>query len=253
MHPIDYLFSKLPSVEPYPAGVCAVNGHVAGIGFFPGGDGLWKEAMASIRLPMPVGEIMILGHNFDSEAGFRKSVERGSESLQAPTWRNLLNLLQTARIQPHSCFFTNVYMGLIAEGSNTGRFPGAKDPVFVARCLDFLEEQIAVLRPAIILSLGAYVPPLIAEAAENLSGWKGINSLKALDNTGIPKVDAVKFRKIKAFETTVIALTHPAQRHLNVGKRVYRGFSGHEAELTMLNEALTAVRAKEGKLIHAHS
>jgi hypothetical protein len=238
MHPIDCLFSKLPSVEPYPAGVCAVDGHIAGTSFFPGGDGLWKEEMASVRPSTPVGKIMVLGHNFDSKEGFQKSVERGSESLKAPTWRNLLNLLEVAQIQPHSCFFTNVYMGLIAKGSNIGRFPGAKGPEFVSRCLEFLKEQIAVLRPAIILTLGAYVPPLVAEVTENFPAWKSIHSLRALDRAGVPKVDAVTFKGVRALKTTVVALTHPAQRHLNVGNRAYRAYSGHEAELLMLNEAL---------------
>lgn len=55
------------------------------------------------------------------------------------------------------------------------------------------------------------------------------------------------FKGVKPLRTTVVALTHPAQRHLNVGSRVYRGYSGYEAELVMLNE--TPVVAKSKRLV----
>ncbi len=76
---------------------------------------------------MPVGGVMVLGHDFYSEAGFRRFAKRG-ESTKGPTWRNLLALLARVGIGPERCFFTNAYMGLRAGSRNTGRFPGRETP-----------------------------------------------------------------------------------------------------------------------------
>jgi hypothetical protein len=249
VHPAYYLFSLLPSVTPYPKGVCGIDKHITGTAFFPGGDGLWKESHEIEKPEMPIGKIMILGHNFDNAAGFLKSVRHCTENMNSPTWRNLLKFLKAVNVHPSSYFFTNIYMGIIEVGSNVGQFPGSRNPAFVERCLKFLKVQLTVLRPSLILTLGSHVPPLISKLASNLDVWRGISTLRSLDEKGISKVVKIKFTGIDDIAPTVVALTHPAQRHLNVGTRHYGSTSGHDAEVAMVNEAILELGLREKGLI----
>lgn len=77
------------------------------------------------------GGIIVIGHNFDSEAGFKRSFTHGGEDMNGPTWRNLLAFLRSVDISPARCFFTNAYVGLMPGDKATGPFAGAKDPQFV--------------------------------------------------------------------------------------------------------------------------
>src|SRR5688572_29423949 len=110
-HPIEALFAALPCVEPYPKGVVPLSARLTGTGFFPGGAGLWGAA-AGMPLPsMPVGGIMVLGHDVHSEAAFAKTLSRGAEvepTTDAPkvqTWAGLLHLLRDVGVAPQQCFF----------------------------------------------------------------------------------------------------------------------------------------------------
>ncbi|HEX8034436.1 MAG TPA: hypothetical protein VF510_11340, partial [Ktedonobacterales bacterium] len=114
-HPIERLFTLLDQVvAPYPAGVVPVWARIGGTAFFPGGAGLWGTAPHQLLPPMPVGGVMVLGHNFDCETGFAASLHRGGENLNGPTWRTICSVLRQAGIALEQCFFTNAYMGLNA-------------------------------------------------------------------------------------------------------------------------------------------
>jgi hypothetical protein len=78
--------------------------------FFPGGRGYKGRSF-------PQAPIMLIGHNFDTEAGFRRSVARGSEDhLKMKTWVNMKeSFLPTARLSEDECFFTNFYLGAIVH------------------------------------------------------------------------------------------------------------------------------------------
>jgi len=239
---VDRLFDKLREVAPYPSGVCAVPDRIAGKAFFPGGDGLWKEDRQTERPAMPVGRVMVLAHNFDSVQGFQRSRKRGYE--KNSTWTHLRALLEIAGIGLGECFFTNFYMGLKVGRSSRGKFPGAFDPEFVLRCRRFLLEQLSVQRPAVILALGTHVPRQLAEVAENLPEWRGVTTLKALDETGYPKKSRVRFRGVPSVQATVVALVHPSYRLRNVHRRHYAGKHGEAAELLMIREAVQEVRER---------
>jgi hypothetical protein len=108
---------------------------------------------------MPIGQVMVLGHDFDNEAGFHQSLYTRGENLKCPTWRYLLWLLKQVQLPAEACFFTNLYMGLRAGNAKvTGPFPGSRCPRFVQQCQTFLRYQITVQRPRLILTLGAQVP-----------------------------------------------------------------------------------------------
>ncbi len=140
---VDQLFHTMDELVPtalYKAAqVRPIPGRIQGMAFFPGGSGLDLRDPAVAEFP--VGGVMILGHNFDSEAGFQASFQRGHEVVTKGTWGALLELLLQADIPSKQCFFTNAFMGL-CEISGRGRrqqeisgprqpgFPGGLPEVF---------------------------------------------------------------------------------------------------------------------------
>src|SRR5205823_522257 len=96
---------------PYPRGVVPVHRAVTGTAFFPGGYGLWRRSTESQLPEFPVERTMVLGQDFDSEAGYLRTLLRDGPESNA-TWRNLLPFLHEVGISPETCFFTNLFMGL---------------------------------------------------------------------------------------------------------------------------------------------
>jgi hypothetical protein len=180
---------------------------------------------------------MVLGHDFHSESGYRRSLELGAEPLTQPTWRNLLALLRGAGVSLEECFFTNFFVGLREGEGATGRFPGADSPDFVAHCERFFLEQVAAQRPRLLVTLGRFVPWFIAGTSEQLSAWRTGLGLKHVDAAG-PVCNGVRFAAIPGFTTTAVALTHPSLRAAGVRHRLYRGSRGADAESLMLSDAL---------------
>jgi uracil-DNA glycosylase len=182
---------------------------------------------------------MVLGHDFHSETGYQSSLKAGGEPLTLPTWSNLTKLLATAGLPPERCFFTNLYMGLREGSATTGPFPGAKDPAFVRHCADFFLEQLRAQRPALVLTLGIHVPPVVATLSPELAPWAEKMGLKHLDAVG-PVRTNVTFRGVDDFRTTVAALIHPSLRHASLRHRRYKEVEGQAAELRMLHDGMSA-------------
>lgn len=179
---------------------------------------------------------MVLGHDFHSEHGYRKSLKAGSESAQLPTWRNLLALMSDAGIDKGETFFTNAFMGLRQGPATTGPFPGRNDEAFVARCQRFLRAQLATQRPRLILTLGRWVPRLLAPLSADLDSWSNANTFAEIDVAPVHK--GVRFPS--AVRSVVVALVHPSFRHLAVRHRRYKRLQGDRAELAMLRDGLKA-------------
>lgn len=236
-HPSRRLWGEVHAVEPYPLGVSSVPEQIAGTSFFPGGTGLWCEAAPDVP-PLPVGGVMVLGHDFHSRAGYEWSRRNIAENLNSPTWRHLRSLLQAVPIAPETCFFTNVYMGLRDGKATMGRFPGSRDPAFIERCRLFFIRQLQVQRPRLILALGAFVPPFLAPLSPELSGWATCHSFRELDGAGLSTIAAASFAKA-GHVCALVALTHPCLRPVNVGRRSWQSLRGDSAELQMVREALS--------------
>lgn len=232
-HLVETLWYAHHPATGYPPGVRAVPSPLPGLGFFPGGYGLWGAQPGRPLPPLPIGGVMVLGHDFHSESGYRASALLGGERLSMPTWRNLIRLLHTALIPLESCFFTNVYMGLRVGASATGPFPGATDRGFVEHCKAFLVEQLRMQRPALVLSLGKYVPPVLAQMSPELQGWSAAKGFKDIDARG-PVQGGVTFAGLDAHQCTVVALLHPSLRQASLRHRRYEGRGGEEAETQML-------------------
>lgn len=238
-HAITYLLALHDQFENYPNGVIRIARHIPGTAFFPGGSGLWNTQLDKPLPPMPVGGVMIVGHNFDSEAGFERSFNHAGENLKGTTWRNLLAFLEQVEILPKCCFFTNAYVGLQAGDRAIGAFPGKRDPKFVYWCQNFLLEQIKLMQPRLILSLGIYVPSFLASLSPELGRvWSGMRQFATLDEQEVALVYPSTFEGVLR-PTAVVALTHPAYRHVNVKFRRYRNLKGGDAEQALVKDALT--------------
>ena len=233
---LDHLRRQVGSITTYPNKVFPVPEPIPGLAFFPGGSGLWQDDPASDPADIPVGGVMVVGHNFDSYLGYKRSFDKKEENRKGPTWRPLIALLTRANVDLKQCFFTNFFMGLIEEGPSVGAFPGAKDPEFVALCRTLLLEQIRIQKPAYILTLGIHVIPFVATSALELAPWANVKNLMDMDERNVGLVPRVLFREA-AHACPVVALTHPCMRHLNIGRRRYNELPGDKAELAMIADA----------------
>lgn len=256
--PIEYLFNARKNVAPDQDGkVTPVKKMLRSTAFFPGGSGLWhtppKEMLPSnlqwasysffvnSKSPsMPKKKIMILGNDFGLKAWYENAFDYPYKNLKSPTWRNLLELLHRDGIKPKNCFFTNAYMGLRITDKSTGQSPGMVDLKFVKRCQSFfLDRQLPMQKPRLILVLGAEARKFIAQLSPDLGEWKECETFTELDDSDLgPVVKKVRFNGSKPI--TVVALVHPAGRNMGsaLKNRRYRGKEGEDAESKMLKKAL---------------
>ncbi len=259
---IEYLFKARKNVAPdQDEKVNPVKKMLCSTAFFPGGSGLWhtppkKEMLPSTlqashaffvnlkRPTMPKKKIMVLGNDFGLKDGYKGVRNNPYGNLKSSsTWCNLLELLYRARIKPKNCFFTNAYMGLRIAGRHTGPSPGADDPKFVERCESFfLDKQIAVQKPRLILALGEHSIKFIAKLSSDLDPWKEWKNFEKLDADGVSYIEKVSFKDSAEQLATVVALVHPSGRKMFDGKNVkdrhYCGKEGEAAELAMLKDVL---------------
>lgn len=234
-HTAVSLWEEHHAVRPYPKGIVEVRRAIPGVAFFPGGYGLYRESIALPLPEWPSDGVMVVGQDFHTVEGYESSLSAGREPETQPTWKNLLDLLKRTGIDSAECFFTNAYMGLRKDGGATGRFPGARDPEFADRCSIFFERQVDALQPRLILCLGAWVPEFVARRAHGLNHWRSASSLKRIDEVG-PLVREVSIGGCSGI--TVIALTHPSFRRLNVRRRRFDGREGDDAEKHLIASAL---------------
>jgi uracil-DNA glycosylase family 4 len=157
---ITYLWSKVDRLEGWPDGVWPTpKTHDRGTAGFPDGAGLVWPTCDPMPL-LPVGGVMFVGHYTDSK---KKHDERrragstppGEPPDMMPTWENLYLMVDQAGIDRQEFFFTNRYVGLsAAPNASGGRFPGSRDQSFKDWCHDFLDEQIQLMRPRVVVALG---------------------------------------------------------------------------------------------------
>src|SRR5215211_9108962 len=99
-HPVEALFARLATLDDYPAGVVPMSSRLPGTHFFPGGAGLVNVLPDGAMPPMPVGGVMIVGHNFYHRRGFALLAEQGRSEPVSVTWKHLIVLLAKADIEP---------------------------------------------------------------------------------------------------------------------------------------------------------
>lgn len=219
----ELLWREQDEYKAYPKGVVRVPYQMGGLAFFPGGMGLWRDEDHGGPRDTPVGGIMVLGHDFHSEDGYRKSCDRGGERRTQPTWRNLIELFGKATVPFERCFFTNLCMGLRPGLATTGVFPGAHVAEFVAHCVAFLLRQIAVQRPSLLIALGMRVPSVLGRLSVELADWADVRTIRQLNGAGALR-DGVRLGDSAPMR--VAALAHPSLRYASVRHRRFRGETG---------------------------
>ncbi len=199
--------------------------------FFPGGRGYKGSTF-------PQSPVMFVGHNFDTDFGYRQSIARGVEDyLKMKTWMNLrAYFLPVAGLAEEDCFFTNFYLGAIihpeprsgekAKTKNTGTFRCSAD--YRAACLTALRMQIEIVRPRVIALLGGNVSPAFAEAFPSYAPYCGFN----LAETQLKQpAGGYRMQLLPDLKAQVICLAHPANP---------RSTESHRAQGSLLKEALKA-------------
>ena len=141
--------------ESYPKSMCAFPFRLAGQGFFPGGDGLWREdnclAHESQRA-LPKDGIVFVGNDFGTLESYRKLEGRGYEN--PPTWRHLKARIRRAELPQELCFCTNAIVGLRITGTALSKQAWQDFPTFPHFCREFFAFQLEVLRPKLLVTLG---------------------------------------------------------------------------------------------------
>lgn len=218
-HPVDEL-AVLASVGAHPPGVAPVPTRIVGTAFFPGGSGLWRPRPERVLPPFPVGGVLVIGHDFGTVTQYEDALRSGSEPVERNrTWRGLTATLERAGLSFSDCFFTNAYLGLRTGPAPTGAFPGRSDAAFRAASLAVLLRTILMQQPRLIITLGAFVPALLATLSPAaLAGWLPARSLREIDEAEPLQYD-VPFGE--ALRTTVVALTHPSLGRANAHRRRY--------------------------------
>jgi hypothetical protein len=139
----------------YPVGMSGFPFRLKGQGFFPGGDGLWRDeaqlAEESHRLAA-TGGIMFLGHDSGTCHSFDRLRESGFENSR--TWEFIKERVDGAGLPSSLTFFTNAVMGLREEGTALDSTDWDDPPRFKAFCREFLVYQIQSLLPRLIVVMG---------------------------------------------------------------------------------------------------
>lgn len=161
----DVLWSRLREMEnerrfggdAYPPGMCRFPFKLAGQGFFPGGDGLWREdcdlACSSVGA-LPIGGSVFLGNDFGTISTYLRLRRKRYEN--PPTWQNLKQRIRCAGLPEREAFFTNAVVGLRSGVSDKALDKRVWDtnPAFAAFCREFLAFQIETIQPRLIVVMG---------------------------------------------------------------------------------------------------
>ena len=144
---------RLFNGESYPHPIVKFPHVLTGRGFFPGGDGLWRDSVkvshpATVRFP--IDGVLILGQDFGTKADY-PPLSRPYELPSLLTWKYLVPRLERAEIPPDRVFFSNGLLGLRRNGPGRGRNPALEFNEYVAMCREFLEYQIELQNPRLII------------------------------------------------------------------------------------------------------
>jgi hypothetical protein len=157
------LWTKLESMEregrfdgaAYPIGMTKFPFRLKGQGFFPGGDGLWRNEghlSESSTGNVLQNVVVFLGNDFGTLTSYRKLQAKGFENV--PTWRHIKKRALAADLPVGGLFFTNTIIGLREEGTALTKQSWKKMPKFAEFCGEFLRFQLQAVKPRLIVVMG---------------------------------------------------------------------------------------------------
>lgn len=119
-------------------------------GFFPACTG-------TIDGNIDIGKMdtLILGQDFGSLGDYNRRVKNKGEFIEKQsTWKQLIPMLENLGLDSKKSFYSNYLMGLRKDEGNVGISPGISDHNYLKLCNSFLEQQVRVIRPKVIVFLG---------------------------------------------------------------------------------------------------
>ena len=131
METVEHLFTKMDELVPaalYPPHVLPIPERIGGTRFFPGGSGVYLEGRDPNTVEFPFGGVMVLGHNFDSEAAYQDSLRRRTqpaepalvEGVLSPSIGHFERVRAVVSQKLGRRFLTSVHPG---RGDASGRLP----------------------------------------------------------------------------------------------------------------------------------
>ena len=181
LHPVEDFWLKLSECDCYPDDVTPVTQRLPGTAAFAAGAGLWRPAGTHDLPDFPYGGLMVLGHNLDTETGYRSALESGVShgdpsvpgQRMMSTWAGLYKLIDRAGVRRTDFFFTNAFVGLMKGDSNIGKFTRQATAEYTAWRREFLAYQVNVMRPQAVLVLGTHACDDVADIVSPLPWRRG--------------------------------------------------------------------------------
>lgn len=202
-----------------------------GTAFFPVGSGLWRPGAELSERP-----IAFVAHVFDG-ASYRYALGRGGGNERIDgnrTWLGLRRVCVRAGVALEETFLTNALMGA-KTGLATGAVRGG--PRYRAQCAAYLARQLTVVRPRLVVALGAHAMGVLGEAVPAIArAWCGAATISALDASVPPRNIVRDIRIATDVAADVAVLRHPCT-WTNAPRRGCRGL-GLEADAEVLSRAL---------------
>jgi len=212
---------------------------ILGTGFFPVGDGLYRED--GLNPEFPFNGIMIVGQDYGTlEYVYNegKKINSELEIKTGKTWPNVIKIyFNDFNMPKDKCFFTNALMGLRIDPKMTGPMISkikSSNPLLLDKNRQFFIKQIEKQKPKIIIFLGNELiqfckSDLISSNLNSLISEQKINRTSQIND----------FHTFNDFKNTghsidVIFLRHPSS-HSRAPK--YET-SRKDIERKMINKAL---------------
>jgi hypothetical protein len=202
--------------QSYPIGMCPFPFRLLGQGFFPGGDGLWRDdskmAEGSDGL-LAVNGLMFLGNDFGTIKSYERYRSIGFED-PTKTWKRIKDRVLRADLPTSITFFTNAVMGLRKGGTALEKRDWDREPRFTSFCREFLTFQIETLRPLLVVVMGP-------------TPQKTLNSLEVAQVLSLDKFPRMR---IGNHTTRAYFSTHPyGDFNFNEGRRIRNATELREA------------------------
>lgn len=218
-HPVELLRASVAAnfATHLPPGISPVTEWRADLQFFPLGSGLpveqswgdvWPGTQTDPRpLPSASGrDLLVLGtYPASSDAFANLALDPTGE--YKVTWRGLRVLLEG--IPPTSVFLTNTYIGLLDSAVSSVRSRSSR--VFMDKCIAFLQLELHLLRPAVVVCLGGEASKALATAASGLecwSEWPGFGAIISSERQVVHDCTSQQDKDVHTF--SAVSVRHPS-------------------------------------------
>lgn len=237
---LDAIYARLQALAGEPEGAVSFAGRqrLGGRGFFPGASGFYSPHDLQRVVGRPQVSAMVVAHNWGSEKDWHAfQTEHGEPIDKVETWIQMLAFFAEAGIDPHDCFYTNVYPVLMRGEKSTGAIRGRKSAQWLDACVALLSDQIELLQPKVLLVLGKDAVALMARFPDEAFGkWRQFSTFRVADKI---RISAIESAQVRGRDLAAVALMHPSYRAMNI--RRYRGNedeTGHMIEVRMVRTLL---------------